>query len=459
MKRFFCKILPCILGTLVLIFVAVCVYVYFSIPVTFQPQNIPKFVPQPAKSPDFVLTPEQVKADVEELISLTEETHPLFLNKLCEFLTEFPPQYETAKANLLAMCNTSATVGELQYEMSKYLSSLNDAHSLILDMTTVQLDIDWEWMDGKLYLLDENGKLTDKEIVSVGNIPINDIIEEANLVFPSENEIGKEYNAKLYAKSKVILQHFGINSSAGTTVEYLENNQIKQMECTYTQFQSGVEGKRTFTKLIDNDIAYISFQDFLYSRTSFSEFENILVDVEKYKADGVKHYIVDLTDNEGGYSLAAKQLDAALGIEKAPLYTVNIRFSPLAKERYGYIRSNGSMSVKRGNSKVVRDENLHIYILTDEETFSMAQKFTVNLSDAGVATVIGRPSRQGTSFYGNPAEFQLQNSRIYGRITTDVTIRNNKDKIHEPILQPDVYVNKTEDIVQTAVDYIRKQSK
>ena len=154
-----------------------------------------KFQPKIARSPDFVLSPDQVTADIEQLITFTEDVHPLFLKGLPEysFLTDFWEGYEIAKANLLAMCNTSTTVGELRYEVSKYLSSLNDAHSVILDMATVQLNVNWEWIDGKLYLLDENGKLTDKEVVSVGNIPIDDIIEEANLVFPSENEIGKEY--------------------------------------------------------------------------------------------------------------------------------------------------------------------------------------------------------------------------------------------------------------------------
>ena len=460
MKRFFCKILPCILGGLVLIFAAVCAYVYFTFPISHRPKDMEKFQSKIVRSPDFVLSADQVTADIEQLITFTEDVHPLFLKGLPEysFLTDFWEGYEIAKANLLAMCNTSTTVGELRYEVSKYLSSLNDAHSVILDMPTAQLNVDWEWMDGKLYLLDENGKLTDKEIVSVGNIPIDDIVEEANLVFPSENEIGEGYNAKLYAKSKVILQHFGINSSAGTTVKYLENNQVKQMDCTYTNFQNGMEDKRTFTKLIDNDIAYISLEDFAYSRTSLSELEKIINDIEEYKEMGIENYVVDLADNGGGIVPYADDLMHALGIEKIPRGESIARMSPLSQSQTGYIRSEGKGVVKASPS-VRRDENINIYILMNEESFSLAQTFAIRLSDSNAATIIGRPSRQGTSFFCNPIYFELNYSGIDGRVTSGITIRPDEEKVEEPILQPDVYVNKTEDIVQVAVDYIHQNTK
>ncbi len=459
MKKFFCKILPCILGGLVLIFAAVCAYLYFTLPISHRPKDMEKFQPKIARSPDFVLSADQVTADIEQLITFTEDVHPLFLKGLPEysFLTDFWEGYEIAKANLLAMCNTSTTVGELQYEMSKYLSSLNDAHSVILDMATMQLYVDWEWINGKLYLLDENEKLTDKEVVSVGNIPIDDIIEESNLVFPSENEIGKEYNAKLYAKSKVILQHLGINSNAGTTVEYLENNQVKQIHCTYTQFQNGMEDKKTFTKLIDNNIAYISLEDFASFKTSISEFEKIINDIEEYKKMGIENYIVDLTDNGGGYVSYTDELMNALGIKKIPKGEFIARMSPLSQSQTGYLRANGK-GVLKASPSIRRDENINIYTLVDEETFSDAQRFAVSLRDANATIVIGRPSRQRTSIFGDTVYFELANSGIDGRITSCINIRLNEEKVEESILQPDVYVNKTEDIVQVAVDYIKEHT-
>ena len=459
MKRFFCKILPCILGGLVLIFAAVCAYVYFTFPISHRPKDMEKFQSKIARSPDFVLSADQVTADIEQLITFTEDVHPLFLKGLPKysFLTDFWEGYEIAKANLLEMCGQSATVGELRYEVSKYLSSLNDAHSVILDMATVQLNVNWEWIDGKLYLLDENGKLTDKEIVSVGNIPIDDIIEEANLVFPSENEIGKEYNAKVYAKSKVILQHFGINSSAGTTVKYLENNQVKQMDCTYTNFQNGKEDKRTYLELIDDDIVYISLEDFAYAKTGLGELKNIIDDIEEYKKMGIENYIVDLADNGGGIVPYADDLMHALGIEKIPRGESIARMSPLSQSQTGYIRSEGKGVVKASPS-VRRDENINIYILMNEESFSLAQMFAIRLSDSNASTIIGRPSRQGTSFFCNPIYFELNYSGIDGRVTSGIAIRPDEEKVEEPILQPDVYVNKTEDIVQVAVDYIKEHT-
>ena len=147
-----------------------------------------------------------------------------------------------------------------------------------------------------------------------------------------------------------------------------------------------------------------------------------------------------------------------LGVEKIPKGETFVRMSPFSQSQTGYIRSKGKGVVKASPS-IRRDESLNIYTLVDEETFSDAQRFAVNLRDANATIVIGRPSRQRTNIFGNIVYFELTNSGIDGAMATSFSIRVDETKVNEPILQPDVYVNKTEDIVQAAVDYIRKQSK
>ena len=47
------------------------------------------------------------------------------------FLEEVPEKYYIAKDELLAASNEDMTVGELQYKVSRYLSSIQDGHTTL----------------------------------------------------------------------------------------------------------------------------------------------------------------------------------------------------------------------------------------------------------------------------------------------------------------------------------------
>ena len=86
------------------------------------------------------------------------------------FLEEVPEKYYIAKDELLAASNEDMTVGELQYKVSRYLSSIQDGHTTLCQTESKSLYIDWKYINGNLYLLDDDKKLTNKVITKIGNV-------------------------------------------------------------------------------------------------------------------------------------------------------------------------------------------------------------------------------------------------------------------------------------------------
>ncbi len=88
-----------------------------------------------------------------------------------------PEEYYTAKDELLDVSNQAMIVGELQYKVSRYLASINDRHTTLWWTENMFLNIDWKYLDGNLYLLDSDKKLTNKVITKIDDVDINKVIK------------------------------------------------------------------------------------------------------------------------------------------------------------------------------------------------------------------------------------------------------------------------------------------
>lgn len=437
------KILLILLLVTVFILVSGFAYLYFHYPLGIQLGDISEFQPEPCKSSDTVLSAEEVTEDIQSLILLTEETHPCFLQD-----ETIPNTYAPAKETLLGYCGKSITVKELGVQLSKYLSSLHDGHTKVLfsDSPNV-LDVNWNYIDGKLYLLDET--LSPKgEVTAIGGVPVEKIVQEILAIFPTENSYGEAYNVELYAKAQSVLDIFGVENFPTVEIQYLENGKQKTMVSYYLLPKPE---KNSYTENITEDILYVRINEF--ENTLF--FERVLKDIELAEQRGIDKYIIDVRINPGGPQTTAIKLSEALGFTNISRHSLLVRFSPLACERYRYIQKGGSILVNAKHSTVKNKEN-EVFVLVDESSFSAAQVFATCLQDSNAATIIGRPSRNNTSFYMNSEPVQLENSKLIVYLSTAFTGRADESKAADPLLHPDIYVEKNEDILQAALDYIER---
>ncbi|SCJ93353.1 C-terminal processing peptidase [uncultured Clostridium sp.] len=417
------------------------IYIYFTQPISIYEPKVTEYNMNPVL--DKELTVDEVKEDIESMIDIMESSHPIFLE-------EVPEEYYKAKEDLLSNSDKAMYVAELQNIISKYLSSIDDGHTALWWSEKLYLDINWRYEDGKLRLLDENNLLTDKVVTKIGGVEIGVIISKIEEMFPAENYVAEAKNISNYSKGKLLLENAGVKFLKKIYLTIEDNDGEEELEVEFTRNPN--DGYHMDYSIYSNkyneNIAYIK----LGICEVNSSLDKVIEDINKYISEGVSNFIVDVADNPGGNSQACSMILEALNINPG-YYGGVIRFSPLAQEQRGYLRKSGYVKHKNNNISV-ENEDINLYVITNENTFSSSQMLAVWVSDGDLGTIVGRSSSNMPSCYGDILTFQLENSKIKGQISHKKWTRPDKTKDDERVLNPDVYVEYGEDILEKTMEVI-----
>lgn len=389
------------------------------------------------------LTKQQVEEDTKQLIEMIERTHPIFLE-------EVPEGYEKAKEELLKATQRDMTVGDLELLLCKYLTSLQDGHTILWLEEEAKLNIEWKYKEGKLILLDEQNKFTDKIITEVNSIPIENIIEMIRNIFPAENEIADCKNIERYARDRLILTKAGVDCSQNIVLTVMQGSKQGLQQAV---FMPATVDQKTATeissKIINTNTFYVKFATCEVN----AALEEVVVQLKEAISKGTQNVIIDVRDNGGGDSTACLKLVEAMGMKPGNFGAV-IRFSPLAQERYGYIRKNGFITVHRSNT-VEKNDKVHLYILTNENTFSSAQWLATWVKDGRLGTLVGSPSSNMPSSFGDVLNYQLNHSKLVGGVSYKKFTRPDANKDAERILNVDIEVKQGEDALEKTLQLIQ----
>lgn len=184
-----------------------------------------------------------------------------------------------------------------------------------------------------------------------------------------------------------------------------------------------------------------------------SDFDNVLKNLDKEINREVKNVIVDVRDNPGGDSTACNKIFETLNMKLGNFGSI-IRFSPLAKKTYGYLKSTGTIEYKRNND-TKKNEDIDLYIITNENTFSSAQWMATLVQDGGLGTIVGQPSSNMPSSFGDILGFQLKNSKLEGQISYKKWTRPDKSKDKERTLEPNIKVKDEENPVDIIIEKLK----
>ncbi len=144
MKKRIPKILWGVGFCLIILVIGIFTYLYFNHVIRISEGK--EFKNQGSPIIKSQLSKDEVKEDIDYIIDIMENTHPIFLE-------DVPESYYIAKNELLTASNQGMTVGELQYKVSRYLSSINDGHTALWWEENMFLDIDWKYLEHFLTLI------------------------------------------------------------------------------------------------------------------------------------------------------------------------------------------------------------------------------------------------------------------------------------------------------------------
>ena len=126
---------------------------------------------------------------------------------------------------------------------------------------------------------------------------------------------------------------------------------------------------------------------------------------------------------------------------------------PLASERYEDIEPSGYYEQAPDAAAAKRNPEINLVVLTDYSTYSSATMLAVFTQDGKLGKIIGQPSSNSPSAYGDVLDFKLKNSGLTIGVSYKRFIRPDT-KADQRMLQPDILVPLGEDALQSALAYL-----
>lgn len=392
--------------------------------------------PSETLSESAVLSAEQIQEDTQILIRSVEETHPLFLKT--------PPEaYNSAKSTFLARAVKPMRLEDYQILVNTYMTSLQDGHTQVYWRENEWLEVEWQYENGQLYLIDEMGQVSKKTVANIMGKSVNELTEAADRLFPSENMPAKALNYEKYFRSKRFLKTQGIAVNEDISLEV--DDQGKRVNLSvpfgYNQDLSGCK-RRILGESLDAKTYYVLLETCVVN----AQLENTIKGLKTAIEAGANRVIIDVRNNGGGNSDACEMLLEAMDMQPGKFGSV-VRYSPMACKEYGLLQKKGRY-VYQCSNEAKANPNIDLYVITNKETFSSAQWLATWVKDGKLGTVVGQPSSNKPSSFGDVLNFQLPNSKLIGGISYKQWLRPDQTRNDEAVLEPDVIVPTGEDPIR-----------
>lgn len=385
---------------------------------------------QAALPQDHLLTARQVQEDCEQCIRMVEETHPYFL------LEADLTAYEAAKARYLAAASGEMTVGDLEAATAEFLCFFGDGHTGVRLAETEVLNLPQVYKDGRTWLCQE-GEANGVWVETIGGVPVETIYQTIDRLVPAENQMAQTKNREQRIVRRGILQRAGVEIADNQTVVCFSDGTetayaFEVPETATAQTTSNGPVNRWY---MDGDVFVVDFN----ACNDDEELKAIAAELKKAVEADCRKVIIDVRGNGGGNSNACTRLLSAMDMD-APQYDMLVRYSPLARQQRGYLRTDGQFHFRGSNMPVKRNEQVRLAVLCDRDTFSSATMMCVYVRDGGHGVLIGEPSSNMPSAYGDILSFSLTHSHVNGIISHKQFIRPDENNT-ERMLLPDVLVD------------------
>lgn len=385
---------------------------------------------QAALPQEQLLTAQQVQQDREECIRMVEETHPYFL------LEEDLTAYEAAKADYLTNTSGEMTVSDFEEATAEYLCFFGDGHTGVRLVETKYLNLPQVYMNGKTWLCREE-TATGVWVETIGGVPVETIYQTIDRLVPAENEMARTKNRDQRITRRGLLLRAGVEITDNQTVVTFSDGteaaySFEELEQAANQTVSDSPVNRWY---MDGDVFVVDFN----ACNDDEELKAIAAELQKAVEADCRKVIIDVRGNGGGNSNACTRLLSAMGMQ-APQYDMLVRYSPLARQQRGYLRTEGQYRFRGSDTPVKRNEQVKLAVLCDRYTFSSATMMCVYVRDGGHGVLIGEPSSNMPSAYGDILSFSLPQSHVNGVISHKQFIRPDETNT-ERMLEVDIAVD------------------
>lgn len=420
-KKLFWKRVIIIVSTLILIAATGFLYAYFFLNPyrgtinTFTEQSL---------ALDKTLTKEEALDDIDFVVKMIEERHYSAIHGLADAVDV---QYQKEIEGIA----DETTVVELWRAIGRILHKLEDAHSQAYPATGYEkyVDVTYKIEEEKTFIQIQGAWF---EVEKINGVNVKELYESAKELTSYENIYYMEYLFTQRLKRPMFLSYYGVENTKEYRVEYRDKDKIHVLELPILDMNNSTEEQPEFIRYeidIHNNLGILTLDVCRYDDT----YKNTIKDFfQEVKEKDITNIAVDLRNNGGGNSMVANEFMKYLKVYYYRGFGSNIRYGPLEiKNKPQVVKNEVYLDYAYDDS---------VYVLTSPKTFSSATMFSVYLQDNDLGKVIGEPSGNRPSAYGDVLSFQLPNSKLIFNTTYKYFIRPDATKDGEDAQKPDYLV-------------------
>jgi len=420
--------------------------------------------PLPEAAGSKFLTVEEMAEDLEFTIGVLGDVHP-------QTYHGFSKEQQQLIESLHERIASPMEARKFYFIINEIFFSFKDGHTHLYPMKNKRnrfIDVNLAWLQNGLYVTSEGEKLKQGDkVIAIGDKPTGELLEELRWIIPAENLHYIQYKACYGLTRETYLDQLNLiqNNSVKYTVQRDKSELTINMPLTN---KAKIVSKQTFRPWVRFEIdEKLSLGIFTLDKCNYNDeykekLKSFFAEVKKHN---IQHVAVDVRKNGGGNSQVIDEFLSYLNIRKYKRFSMEVRYSKATKERYntpkdkGYdkplFRFNTRDNRKCPNAELIFDGKL--YILVSAETFSSGNWFAVIVKDNKLGTVIGEPTGNQPTSYGDILQFQMPNAGFRFSCSFKKWIRPDTNNDPEDGLYPDVMAYTTiEDIIQNKDTQIEK---
>ena len=392
---------------------------------------------------ETTLSSQAMKEDLVFLEKTIKEVHPDPYHATSQ--KEFE---KTMDCLLRRVDSKKLTYDEFYFIVMEAIGLVKDAHTTAFyNDKEERLPLRWYCSSEGLFLDSDYGSLrSGDEVIPLGNKAPSEIIKAFSTFTPAENQQWIFSNLEEKLSKKAYLEKLGIadvgeqvsievksidNSTKTEVIKLLPqqptlNNKTSNV-CSYKILKNNNLAVLTLNACIDDDN---------YRKTLEAFFD-------KVHRQGISKIAIDVRKNMGGNSQVIDDFLTYTNVNTYTNFSEKINFSKQAIGKYGYQKlleaSNAHTTIMLSH----KNDHLYdgkIYILTGKQTFSSGNWFGVIMKDNGIGTVVGEPTGNAPSSYGELLYFTLPNSKIKFQVSIAHWVRPNPNNDPATTLQPDILI-------------------
>jgi hypothetical protein len=366
---------------------------------TLAPTFTPTPIPTPIRLGDYeLLSPEDMRYDLDELFHRIETTHPNPYAKLTK------TEVDLERQKIYDELDHSMTLFDFYNKVAPLVTSLDDLHTQVFPPNDIfgeefskekfiPLEIDFEGQQAFItFNLSRNPDIpVGSELLTINNKSIANIQNELIRLNPNYNSfsVGLWILNGFVPEYEVEILHPGEADSVKVTIASLSVAEINQNR--HLESNSAWEPV-TYTKVPAEPIGILTVN-------TFGEIGPLLTPIfAQIQEDNVSSLIIDIRSNPGGkYSLIGSLMDF---ISDKP-------YKFCSKSYEAPFNGYGSGAPREVACNLIQPFNTaerfqgNPYLLIGPDTFSAAITFATILQDYGLATLIGEETTDTASYCAN----------------------------------------------------------